>query len=270
MSIKSRIRTKFGLVTLLLFTLSVAGLAQKVIYAVKKPLDKGQVTKAEKKLKKIYAHDSSTLEYYYYMGEITRSLGYYKQAEKYFNKVLEMNPGSVFATEGLGKAYAQEGLITKAITQLNTAIAMDSTSASAYSDLGAAYIVMNDYETALPYLLKAYKHNLKSPALLYNLGITYSQLERYDTAVYFLSKSLKKYKNRRAYGERGYAYYRLDKDRKALRDYNKALRMRATEVAWNKQGIGEIYYWRAQVWKDLGNRAKYLKDMMEAKENGYN
>lgn len=260
---------KLASVSLLLLLVSVAGLAQKHLPKVEKLIIKQQYLKAEVELKAMYANDSSAPEYSYYMGEINREQGRYDMAEKYLNKALGINPGSAQVTAALGKVYAQERKITKAITQLSTAIIMDSANDEYHCSLGAVYMLMDDYETALTILLKAYTLNPKSATTLFNLGLTYSRLKKYDEAVIFLSKSLKKYKDRRVYKERAYAWYQLGRYRKAIRDYTKAIRRKDTKVAWDKQGIGELYYSRAQVWKGLGNKAKYERDMLSAKGNGY-
>lgn len=270
MKIKNRIGNRLASIAMVLLAMQAAGFAQKHLPRIEKQIEKGHFTKAENKLKEMYAHDSSAIEYYYYKGEINRVQGNYNAAEKYFSSVLTINPGSSRATAAIGKVYAQDGQITKAIAELNTAIIMDSANAMYYNSLGAVYFIMNEFETALPILLKAYKLNPRSYSVLYNLGITYSHLQEYNKAIVFLSKSLKKYKNRRVYAERGYVYYKLKKDKKALRNYNKALRMRDARVAWDKEGKGELYYQRAQVWKDLGKQAKYEKDTQFAKQYGYN
>ncbi len=85
-----------------------------------------------------------------------RSLKKYKEAIKYFEKVLVLKP-----------------------TQVDT-----------LNELGICYAALNDYMKAEKYLKKAVKFSENDSEILSNIGIVYFQLQKYDLAREFLRKSI--------------------------------------------------------------------------------
>jgi tetratricopeptide (TPR) repeat protein len=260
---------KKSLLAFLLFFVSVKGFSQIQIKEVDKLFAEYRFNDAMTLLKKMYSHDSAKIEYYLYMGQSCRSLGHYNLARDYFNKALKVDSISASAIEGIGIIYAQTGDSIDALRWVVRAISIDSTRYSFYNDRGSIYYVMKEYDSAINDIQQALRMAPGNFVIEFNLANTYFEKRDYEKAVTYLSLALKGQKHRKVYIERGQAYHHLNKDRKAIHDFNRALRLKDSDDPYERVSVGEIYYRRARAWKTLGKDTKYDNDIKLAEQNGY-
>ena len=262
-------RLTYLIAHLLLLLIYTSSFAQAPIKKIDRLLYKDKVTEAESALKQMFAKDSASMQYYYYMGRICRITGHYKAAKEYCSKVLKMDSLSAVAIAEIGIIFAQTGDSIKALSMLNQAIAIDSTNGNFYNSRGSVYYIMNKYDLSILDLQKAAKIQPGNFRILYNIGNTYYQIDRYEDAIVYLSKALSGEKTRLAYFVRGLSYYYLDKYDEAIKDFNKGIGLEDTDNPYEKVSTGKLYYWRAQVYKTMGDNEKYTKDLDLSIKYGY-
>ena len=226
--------------------------SQTPIEKVDKLLQTGKFYSANKIINLLYKNDSTKLEYYYYKGDIARHVGQYDAALLYLTKAMKIDSNAPNVIESMGITYSLKGDTFLGIKLIKHAIALEPSNGGFYSALGGTYIIMGQYNLALINYLKAYTIIPQSEKVLYNLGMTYKNFKNYEKAIYYLSLSLSIVKDRLSYIERGYDYYRLDKNKEAITDFTKALHTKHSKNPYEDITDGELYYRRAKAWGNLG------------------
>ncbi|MFZ0241778.1 MAG: tetratricopeptide repeat protein [Desulfobacterales bacterium] len=87
----------------------------------------------------------------------------YPEAERYYQKALELESGFPLALRGLGRTYLAQGKGAAAQAALTAAIDKDPTSAEAYYDLGESYLLLQNPAKAKGAFQKAVQLKPESP-----------------------------------------------------------------------------------------------------------
>lgn len=107
----------------------------------------------------------------------------------------------------------------------------------AYFYSGKIYFDCKSYELAAQNFVKALKINYKEE-YLFNLACAYQKLNNYEDAIRFYSDYNEKIpNNKQSYNNIGYCYSKLDKNREAVRNFEKALEIDSTYVEDRKSVV---------------------------------
>ncbi|MGI8967469.1 MAG: tetratricopeptide repeat protein, partial [Limisphaerales bacterium] len=116
----------------------------------------------------------------------------FAEAEKYFQKALELSPNDGESLNYLGYMWAERGVhLEKARELIEKAVALEPKNAAYLDSLGWVYFKLDDPEKALHYLLQA--NELApgpDPSLLDHLGDVYFSLKKIEQARQAWQKSL--------------------------------------------------------------------------------
>ena len=113
-------------------------------------------------IKQIFARVQTTL------GEIALAESKPEEAEKAFQRVLELNPQSTRAHSGLAEVFYAAGKHSEAITEAKAAISAGDDRAAIFMLLGVTLTVTNKFDEALPALDEALKREPKNTVVLLN------------------------------------------------------------------------------------------------------
>jgi tetratricopeptide (TPR) repeat protein len=131
--------------------------------------------------------------FYFQLGAAYERKGDYDQAEKYFEKSLELEPNSPEAQNYLGYMWAEHGMkLEQARELIEKAVKAEPKNAAYLDSLGWVFFKLNQPKAALDYVLKASALSEEpDPTLLEHLGDIYSALQQPDKAREAYGKSLK-------------------------------------------------------------------------------
>lgn len=121
-------------------------------------------------LEKIYPKRRDDLHLNLLFGEVHLKIGQNREANKYFNRALNIDSGNFQALYGSGKASYLYGNVKDAIRYLKLAATNEAYQADVYNDLGTIYEEANDVDTALEYYMQAIRINPKFSYPLVNLS----------------------------------------------------------------------------------------------------
>jgi tetratricopeptide (TPR) repeat protein len=130
--------------------------------------------------------------FYFQLGAASERKGDYAQAEKYFEKCLELSPNFSEAQNYLGFMLADRGeQLERARELIDRALKAEPKNAAFLDSMGWVLFKLNKPKDALTYLLEAVKNSEEEDATLYDhLGDIYSVLQRPDKALEAWRKSL--------------------------------------------------------------------------------
>ncbi len=131
-------------------------------------------------------------EFYFQLGAAYERTGDYAQAEKYFEKCLELAPDFPDAMNYLGYMWAEHGMkLERARELIEKAVKAEPDNAAYLDSLGWVLFKLNQPEQALAKILKAIELNREPDATLYDhLGDIYSALNQPEKAREAWQKSL--------------------------------------------------------------------------------
>ena len=177
----------------------------------------------------------------------------YDQAIKDFTSATVLNPMYSDAYLNRGRAYSEKGMPEEAMNDFNQAIKADSDHVDMPFLDRAAPAIQED-EASL-----ADKDKADS---LYQQGVANMEKELHDEAIKNFTQAIDLQTTfADAYINRG-RIYTLQKDlKKALADFNQAVMFDPLN--------GELYYWRAQAWKEKDDNYNMTEDLKLACEMGY-
>jgi tetratricopeptide (TPR) repeat protein/S1-C subfamily serine protease len=227
-------------------------------------------------------------------GNQLRRLGRNVEAEKAFDRAIQLNPTFVYlAWYGKAQVLASQGNYQEAATACEASLLKRSSYIPALSELSVIYGELREYEKALAALNKAIQLapknanlysekrtvlgnlNRHQEALLainqaitlspragfYNdRGITYNALKEYSKAIADYDKAIViDPENTNAYNNRGATYAGLKEYPKAITDYDKAIAI--------NPGFAEAYNNRGLIYAALGEYPKAITDFNYAIAN---
>lgn len=212
-------------------------------------------------LERIYPKIRFDLHMNLLIGEVHLKIGQYREAKKYFKRVLELEPDNFQALHGIGNASYLKGETHDAIRYLERASYFELYRADVYNDIGTIYEEIKDlekaksfytksinqdinlvlpvinlsslltrqgiHEEALDYIREFLKENDPDENLSINQGIILESLNRYEEAVesfsYVITKNIKKVD---AYYNRAFCYLKLTRIEDARRDLKEYLKVK--------------------------------------------
>ena len=140
------------------------------------------------------AKDTNRLDavFYFEAGSAHERKGDYQEAEKYFEKSLQLSPDFAEALNYLGYMWAEHGMkLEKARGLIEKAVKAEPKNAAFLDSLGWVLFKMNQPKEALGYILKAIELLKEPDATVYDhLGDTYAALNQPDKAREAWRKSL--------------------------------------------------------------------------------
>jgi len=198
-------------------------------------------------------YEKKDAELYNKRGEIFLSNNLFDQAIKDFSSSIVLNPMFSDAFLNRGRAYSEKGMPEEAMNDFNQAIKADSDHADMPFLDRAAPAIQED-EASLADKGKAESLNQQ--------GVANMEKELYNEAIKDFTQAIDLLATfADAYINRG-RIYTLQKDlKKALADFNQAVMFDPLNA--------EIYYWRAQVWKEKDDNYNMSEDLKLACEMGY-
>ncbi|MGC9035730.1 MAG: tetratricopeptide repeat protein [Verrucomicrobiia bacterium] len=134
-----------------------------------------------------------TAAFYFQMGATLERNKDFKQAEKYFQKCLDLDPDFSEALNYLGYMWAEQNInLDKAKALIEKALRLEPHNAAYLDSMGWVYYRLKKYNRALYYLEKAAVLSKEPDPTIYDhLGDVYAALKRWDKAMEFWKKSLK-------------------------------------------------------------------------------
>jgi tetratricopeptide (TPR) repeat protein len=140
------------------------------------------------------AKDTNRLDavFYFEVGSAQERKGDYEQAEKYFEKCLQLSPGFAEALNYLGYMWAERGTkLEKARELIEKAVKAEPENPAFLDSLGWVLFKLKQPKQALEYILKAVELSKEPDATLYDhLGDTYAALNQTEKARDAWRKSL--------------------------------------------------------------------------------
>ena len=113
----------------------------------------------------------------------------YAEAEKCYQRALQLDPRNFAARSGLGLLLADTGHLQEASKELEKALRVDANSAAIWLQLGRVLQKLGQHAEAVPALQKASALNPGSVQAWFALGISEMNLRQYDAAVSAFQKA---------------------------------------------------------------------------------
>jgi tetratricopeptide (TPR) repeat protein len=131
-------------------------------------------------------------EFYFQLGAACERQGDLEQAEKHFQKCLDLAPNFSEALNYLGYMWAEHGVkLAQAKELIEKALKLEPKNAAYLDSMGWVLFKLNQPKDALPYLLKALELSEQPDATVYDhLGDIYAALRQSDKANEAWQKSL--------------------------------------------------------------------------------
>ena len=130
--------------------------------------------------------------FYFQLGSTCERMGDLAEAEKYFEKCIQLAPNSAESMNYLGYIWAEHGLkLERARALIEKALKIDPKNAAYLDSMAWVLFKLNQPTEALPYALKAAELSEEPDATLYDhLGDIYAALNQLDKAREAWRKSL--------------------------------------------------------------------------------
>jgi tetratricopeptide (TPR) repeat protein len=198
-------------------------------------------------------YERKDAELYNRRGEIFLQNNLYDQAIKDFSSAIVLNPMFSDAFLNRGRAYSEKGMPEEAMNDFNHAIKADSDHADMpFLDRAAPAIQEDEGSLA----------DKDAAESLNQQGVANMEKELYDKAIENFTQAIELQTTfADAYINRGRIYTTQKNLSKALADFNQAVMFDPLDA--------EIYYWRAQAWKEKDDKYNMLEDLKLACEMGH-
>ena len=120
---------------------------QTLVQIGKCDADLGRFQDAEAVLRRAVAPPDDAVGFYN-LGYVLEQLGRPAEAERQYERALELNPGWPARTRNLGTALARRGRFAEAIAHLAEAVRLEPGSAGAYNNLGGVFLQQRQFDVA--------------------------------------------------------------------------------------------------------------------------
>lgn len=229
-----------------------AGLAMVTAYC-----KLGQHKLARKLIETMHKRDLVTDATYNAMGNICFLAGKPREAIKYYDLAIKMNPKYTIAYNNRGNIYARMGRYDEAIKNYNHAIQNDKDFAISYRNRGGVYLKMGSYKKAMDDYSRALKINPNDDVAYNNRGVAHCWLEEPKKAVQdYTNAILVNPKDAQVYKNRGLLYSLLNRHEEAIKDYSSAIKI--------KRNDPDTYYGRATAYAYYGKWRLAIEDYNRA------
>jgi tetratricopeptide (TPR) repeat protein len=201
---------------------------------------------ALKYLNKAIELDPKYASAYHLRGIAYAVLEEYRRAIKDYNKAIELNPelddalSEIYSNRGHAYSYLKDN--RRAIKDCNKAIELDPKNAFAYLNRGFAYYSLKEYRRAISDYNKAIELDQNKADLYVRRGVAYLRLKEYRRAISDYNKAIElDQKKAGLYFGRGTAYRMLEEYRKAISDYSKVIELNPNDAeAYKVRGMGYL------------------------------
>jgi len=146
-------------------------------------LRSGNLSAAEKELRKAIALDSRNPEIYNLLGFICDQTHRPDQAIQNFQAALKLNPGFTPARNNLGSSYLRQQKPELALEEFRQTLVFRPDDVTANYNSGVIYLQQGQPSKATAYLEKAHSVSPDDPAVLFNLSRCYFGTNRNDDGV---------------------------------------------------------------------------------------
>ncbi len=205
-----------------------------------------RLIEAEKSYQKVLEIDPGNAIALQLLGSIVFDQGNYVQAADYFGKALESSPGNAEIHNNLGNTLNQLEKFEEATRHFEMAVNLDPEYALAYNNLGASLIAVGRLEEAREYIEKSLALRPDNAQAHNNLGNALKDMEKYDQAVEQYNKALKLQPDfPDAYYNLGIAFEHAEMFQDAVNAYKIALEL-------NPQ-FGKAHYNLGNVYKNMNS-----------------
>jgi len=174
-------------------------------------------------------------------------------AQPLYNEALKLNPKNSGAYAGLGGVFEDMNDPDQSFTNYDTALKLNPDLTELYAPIGATYYAKGDLVKADELLTKAVARNAEDDQTQLLIGVIRYKQNQNQPAIDALKKSLAIKETAEAHYYLGEIYDRIDRDKDAFNEYNRA-------VAMNPKFT--------EAWFDLG-AANYNRGQYDAAINAY-
>jgi tetratricopeptide (TPR) repeat protein len=128
---------------------------------------------------------------FYNLGYVLEQRGRPADAERFYQRAIELNPGLAAAHTNLGTALARQGRFEAAVPHLTEAARLEPGSAAAYNNLGGVLLQQRQLDAAAGHFRSALELNPEYADAHANLGAALAQQGQVDEAVRHFDKALR-------------------------------------------------------------------------------
>jgi tetratricopeptide (TPR) repeat protein len=175
------------------------------------------------------------------LGNIYRTIGWYKRATTAFQRASELAPAFIPAYTGLGIVYRILGRYDEAISVYQQAINLNPNETSPYNGLGWVFLVLGRHDEALNAFMRAVELDPKYISAWNGLGKTYASIGRSDQAIASFRQAIKLDPSFTfSWNSLGNILVDLGNSNDAIKAYEEAIKIDPHNApSWN--GLGNIY-----------------------------
>ena len=175
------------------------------------------------------------------LGNIYRTIGWYKRGTTAFLRALELDPASIPAYTGLGIVYRILGRYDDAINIYQQAITRNADEVSPYNGLGWAFLVLGRHDDARNAFLHAVELDPKYISAWNGLGKTYASMGRSDEAIAAFRRAIKLDPSFTfSWNSLGGILMELGNANDALKAFEEAIKI-APQAASSWNGLGNVH-----------------------------
>jgi protein O-GlcNAc transferase len=128
---------------------------------------------------------------FYNLGYVVEQRGRADEAERLYERALELNPGLAGAHTNLGTALAREGRFAEAVVHLAEAVRLEPGSAAAYNNLGGVFLQQRQVDVASRHFRSSLELNPEHADAHANLGAALAQQGLFDEAIRHFDEALR-------------------------------------------------------------------------------
>lgn len=235
--------------------------SQKYFEVAKKEYLYGDLQKSIELLTASIKHNEEIAKSYMYRGAAKAFLKMYSDALVDLNLSKKIDPNNPKMYFYFGKFYLLKGNYDSALKYFNIAISKDPKDAVSYDGRATVKGLLNNFNGAIQDDNIAISLDSSNQIYYTNRGFAKFQLRQYEASIKDFDISLKLEANHKAYANRGYAFYKLGLQLKAIDDYTNALSIMPDDF--------EIFYRRGLSYVEIGKIKEACADLNKSKELGY-
>ncbi|NGP76106.1 protein kinase [Balneolaceae bacterium YR4-1] len=205
------------------FTLGYSGLGESYWRLYQDTGEVPYVSQAEDALNEALELNENLAQVQMLLGLLKSGTGNYREAEKIFEKALEMDPKHTPALRGLAGVYAEMGDPKKAVETYRKAIDLKPEYWEGHKGLAIHYLSTGDFENAIKEFTMVTRLTPDNSSAYSNLGAAYLYNGENDRAREMFVKSMSLEKNSAAANNLAYLYFTGGKYQQAAEMYEVVL-----------------------------------------------
>jgi tetratricopeptide (TPR) repeat protein len=152
--------------------------------------DLGRFAEAEVALRRALALADDAIGFYN-LGYVLEQLERPAEAQRQYERALEVNPGLASAHNNLGTALARQGRFAEAIAHLTEVVRLEPASAGAHNNLGAVFLQQRQLDVASRHFRAALELDPDHADAHANLGAVLAQQGLFDEAIRHFDEALR-------------------------------------------------------------------------------